>query len=161
MSLEARLEAVEAKLDMVCEAIVACDGDGRKADFCKKWGDAVKEIEVDQKTLYGDNWNELDGIWDFVESNRGTEGFNEDAVVGGYINNVKEKFAKLKSTVEAAQEAVEDAAIPETEKAVAENHLEQAENAVKAAEAVIEGGDVTGVESALKEHPALNGRYSI
>ena len=167
MDIEDRLKALEAKVDMICGAFSSADYDGRYADFREKWEPQVKEIEVDQKTLYGKDWDELSGIWDFVEKNRDSDGFDEDKVVNGYLNSVKDKFRKLKGVVEEAKEAIEDANISETEKQVAENHLQIAEDAIETAEDAVEsaGEEIETsnddeIMASLKSHPATR-PYSI
>ena len=169
MDIEARLAALEAKINTLFEAICKSDYEGRYSDFREKWEPKVKEIEVDQKTLYGDNWDEMAGIWDYVEKNRDSEGFDEDKVVTGYLNSVKDKFAKLKGVVEEAKEALEDANLSETEKLVAENHLEIAEDAIETAEDAVESAaeeteaaDDVDITASLKEHPVFrSGAYSV
>ena len=169
MDIEAKIAALEAKIDMLFSAIMSVDKEGRYSDFREKWEPQVKEIELDQKTLYGDDWDELSGIWDFVEKNRDSEGFDEEKVVTGYLNSVKDKFKKLKGVVEETKEIIEEANISETEKQVAENHLQIAEDAIETAEDAVESAgeeidvsDDAGIASALKDHPAFRaGAYSV
>ena len=167
MDIEARLAALEKKIDVLCEAIMSVDHEGRYSDFREKWEPQVKEIELDQKTFYGEDWDELAGIWDFVEKNRGSEGFVEDRVVSGYLNSVKDKFRKLKGIVEETREIIEDANISETEKQVAENHLQIAEDAIETAEDAVESAgeeieSADNIEATLKDHPAFRvGAYSL
>jgi len=166
MSIEARLKEVEGKLELLFGAIMSVDKEGRYADFRTKWEPQVKEIELDQKTLYGDDWDELSGIWDFVEKNRDSDGFDEDKVVTGYLSSVKDKFKKLKGIVEETREIIEEASISETEKQVAENHLQIAEDAIETAEDAVESAgeeiesDDAEIRASLKGHPVLRA-YSV
>ena len=167
MDIEKRLAALENKIDMICGAISSVDHEGRYSDFRDKWGPQVKEIELDQKTIFGDDWDEIAGIWDFVEKNRDSDGFDEERVVTGYLESVKEKFKKLKGVVEETKEIIEDSNISETEKQVAENHLQIAEDAIETAEKSVEsaGEEIDSsddIAASLKDHPAFRvGAYSL
>jgi len=159
MEIEARLAKLEGDIECLFSAIVGIAEADRKYEFGEKWGPKIREIEADQKTLYGDGWDELGGIWNFVESKRREPDFDETAVVDGYINSVKQKFAKLRGIVEDAKEAVEDSGAPEQAKQIAENHLEIAENAVETAEDALSTAteetatDEGAMAAMLGEHP--------
>jgi len=136
--LEPGYTKLETSVDCLLGAIQGIADEDRKHEFRGRWGPKVAEIEADQRTLYGDEWDEIEGIWNFVEGRRYEPGFDETAVVDGYINSVKNKFAKLKGIVEDAKEAVEDSGAPEGAKEAAETHLEMAETAVEMAEEALE-----------------------
>lgn len=133
--LAQKVDTLAAKLDMICNSIVTLDCEGRKADFSEKWSPRVAEIADDQKAMYGDDWSDIDGLWDFHEKNRLSEGYIEDNVINAYIDSVKEKFAKLKGIVTQAESTGE---ITSDQADAAEAAIETAETAIEAAEAVVD-----------------------
>jgi len=170
MDIEARLANLETALaelktgfaqhgtsmDCLLGAIQGIADEDRKNEFMGRWGPKVAEIEADHKILYGDKWNEAEGMWNFVESRRHEPGFDETAVIDGYINYAKQNLARLKGKMEDTKEAVEDSGAPEGAKEAAESHLEMAENAVGMAEEALEAPEETGEEAManlLGEHP--------
>lgn len=148
---EERLNSIEEKLDMLFNVISEIDSGERRNSFHEKWKDKIAEIEPNQKAVFGDSWNEEDGLWDYHEKHSGEEGYDEDKTIGGYLDSVKQRFADLKEKVlnadvpsetkEEITEMVEDA----EKKAVTEPHPE---DAVEIAE--------DAVDQAIEEAPASN-----
>jgi hypothetical protein len=159
---ETRLDALEQKVDTLLEAIETVDESERRNDFHTKWSEKISEIEPDQKTMYGDDYSEEDGLWDYHNKHKDDEGYNEDEVIGGYIDKVKEKFAKLKGEAATPEAEAEVAQLEtEAEAAAEEGNEEAAEEKVEEAEAVVEESkeeepDEAEVEEALKSDILLS-----
>ena len=138
--LEEAVRGLESKIGVLFDAIKEVDSGERRSDFHEKWKDKIAEIEPDQKAIFGEDYNEEDGLWDYHNKHYQEDGYNEDEVIGGYLGKVKEKFDKLKGIAETPEET-----------AMVEQKEEEAEEGVKEAETPAEAEAIIDEKAAEAE----------